>query len=101
MGRTNYQPINKDVMNSQRKGLNNTITVDGVELTDWSVYCLDFSEDHLAGIKEEKFLPIDEITSGPALYRGHLKVTSLSLADTFIDMSVSRHNSCTPVWHSV
>jgi len=28
-------------------GLNNTVTIDDVALSDWSVYSLDFTEDHL------------------------------------------------------
>jgi len=28
-------------------GLNNKVTIDDVELGDWSVYSLDFTNDHL------------------------------------------------------
>jgi len=48
----------------------------------------------LSRIKKEKFSRIKKIKASPAILKGYLKVTSSSsLADTFLDMSVSEHNS--------
>ncbi|XP_067938525.1 beta-galactosidase-1-like protein 2 [Watersipora subatra] len=86
MGRTNYQPIDKDILNNQRKGLNNQVMLNGELLSDWSVYCLDFSEKFLARLLNAKTFKEGSGVMTPALLKGSLEVTAPTPADTFFDM---------------
>ncbi|GFO29517.1 beta-galactosidase [Plakobranchus ocellatus] len=80
LGRVNYTSSdNQARLNTQRKGLNGPVTLDGAPLKGWEILALDFEGGFLdRALQSDAWIKLDqssvdgqtEKSSGPALYRG-------------------------------
>jgi beta-galactosidase len=76
MGRINFGSHLID-----RKGISEWVTLRGVTLMEWQVYCLPFENDFIRSIR---FAPSDSVAA-PGIFRGIFKLENPG--DTFLDMS--------------
>ncbi len=76
MGRVNYGPC----MNSQRKGIDGAVLLDGNKITGWEAWPLPFEKEAVATLS----FSLPAWAASPALY--HFTLQAEEAGDTFLDM---------------
>ncbi|XP_075678635.1 beta-galactosidase-1-like protein 3 [Dermatophagoides pteronyssinus] len=85
LGRANYVT---SLMNTQRKGINSTILLDGNVCNEIHTYTFDFNQSFMKSTVHSKWNPIttnDDNEKGPRLYRTQFRIES-NPTDTFMKL---------------